>query len=279
MRYESPATIDETVAFLAEDGARLIAGGTDFYPHLKDAEACFPVIDITGVSELRGIKKTADGWRFGAATTWTDIIKTPLPPAFDGLKLAAREVGSIQIQNAGTVAGNLCTASPAADSVPPWLTLGASVELAGTEGSRVLALEDFITGPRQTALQPGEIVTGVHVPEPSEDAVAAFLKLGARKYLVISIAMTSVLLLPDGSGRVADARIAVGSCSPVACRLPALEAALSGVPLETSPLADCVAREHLAPLAPINDIRGTAAYRHDAVVELVRRALAACVDG
>ena len=195
-----------------------------------------------------------------------------LPPLFDGLKQAAREVGGRQIQNAGTLAGNFCNASPAADGVPCLLALDATIEIAGLAGARRLPLTRFITGVRRTALAPGELVVAIHVPRPVHEARSAFLKLGTRRYLVISIAMAAATL-EIADGRVASARIAVGACSPVAERLLELEAALAGAPLDQR-LADRVEVSHLAPLSPIDDVRGSAAYRSDAVVTVLRRLLA-----
>jgi CO/xanthine dehydrogenase FAD-binding subunit len=228
------------------------------------------VLDISGIADLRGISEGPQGWQLGAATTWSELIETPLPPLFDGLKQAAREVGGRQIQNAGTVAGNLCNASPAADGVPPLLALDAEVELAGRSGRRRLPLSGFITGNRRTVLGTDELLVAIHVPRPSHPARSAFLKLGARRYLVISIVMVGATL-EIADGRVANARIAVGACSAVAQRLPLLEAALVGAPPVALPAR--VAAEHLAPLSPIDDVRGSAAYRRDAVATLLRRLL------
>src|SRR5262249_12973399 len=156
------------------------------------------------------------------------LIAASLPPLFDGLKLAAREVGGVQIQNAGTLAGNLCNASPAADGVPALLALDAVVELAGPGGERSLPLERFILGPRRTALQTGELATAIRVPKPRGAARSHFLKLGARKYLVISIVMVAATIEVAADGRVAAAKVAVGACSPVAQRLRMLEMRLAG---------------------------------------------------
>jgi CO/xanthine dehydrogenase FAD-binding subunit len=270
--YLAPRSLGEALEALGSGGFRVLAGGTDLYPALRDRPVTFPVLDIGRIAELRGIARTADGgWRIGAATTWTDVINAALPDAFDGLKAAAREVGSIQIQNAGTVGGNLCNASPAADGVPPLLTLDAAVELASVRGNRVLPLAEFVTGVRTTARQPDELLTAVLVPPQPEAACAAFRKLGSRRYLVISIAMVATLVVADATGRIADARIAVGACSPVARRLPALERTLRGQPVAAA--AAQVRPEHLAPLAPIDDVRASAAYRLHAVAVLLRRAL------
>jgi CO/xanthine dehydrogenase FAD-binding subunit len=208
------------------------------------------------------------------------VIRADLPPAFDGLKAAAREVGSIQIQNAGTIAGNLCNASPAADGVPPLLTLGARVELASTQGTRQMALSDFLKGPRQTARMPGEVLTALLIPDLPATAQGAFLKLGARQYLVISIAMVAALVTV-ADGRITQAAVAVGSCSATAQRLPALEADLMG----QTPAAILAAGPafitpaHLAPLSPIADVRGSAEYRTEAAATLCARALALALKG
>ena len=279
MRYAVPTTLQDAIDFLAEGEARILAGGTDFYPGLNDVPIDFDTLDIGRVEGLRGISQTAGGWRIGATTSWTDIVRAPLPPCFDGLRASAREVGSIQIQNAGTVAGNLCNASPAADGVPPLLTLDAAVEIAGVSGIRTLPLADFITGVRRTALELGEIVTAVLVPAQPDGARSGFRKLGARRYLVISIAMVAAVVIRDGEGRVAEARVAVGSCSPVAQRLPALESVLAGAPFAADALASRVGLDRLSPLSPIDDVRGTARYRGEAVADLIRRTLADCCDG
>jgi CO/xanthine dehydrogenase FAD-binding subunit len=268
--YLRPRRLEDALAALGRPHA-VLAGGTDFYPARVGQLIVEDVLDISGIESLRGIARTDQGWRLGATTTWSEVIDTDLPPLFDGLKQAAREVGGRQIQNAGTVAGNLCNASPAADSVPCLLALDAEIEIAGPTGQRRLTLPRFITGPRHTALMPGELVTAIHVPKPRHDARSRFLKLGARRYLVISIAMAAATL-ECADGVVAAARIAVGACSPVARRLPLLEAALRGAACD-SLLADRLDVSHLAPLAPIDDARGSGSYRKDAAMTLVRRLL------
>ena len=229
------------------------------------------MIDVTALRELRGIAESADHWRIGATTTWSEVIEAKLPPAFEGLKLAAREIGGRQIQNACTVAGNLCNASPAADGVPPLLALDASVEIARAGALRRLPLGEFILGPRLTALAPGELVTAILVPKPRHAAASGFLKLGARRYLVISIAMAAAVIERD-AGAITAARVAVGACSPVARRIPDLEAELAGQRLQRG-IGDIVRADHLGSLSPIDDVRGTAGYRREAALIIVRRAL------
>ena len=280
MGYLVAASLPEALEALGKGNAAIVAGGTDWFPAQGTRPLSGDLIDITRVPGLRGITRDGGGWRIGGATTWSDVIRADLPPAFDGLKAAAREVGSIQIQNAGTIAGNLCNASPAADGVPPLLTLGARVELASTQGTRQMALSDFLKGPRQTARMPGEVLTALLIPDLPATAQGAFLKLGARQYLVISIAMVAALVTV-ADGRITQAAVAVGSCSATAQRLPALEADLMG----QTPAAILAAGPafitpaHLAPLSPIADVRGSAEYRTEAAATLCARALALALKG
>jgi len=260
---------------LASSGGQILAGGTDFYPALGERLPASDVVDISSLPEIRGISFQPDRIRIGGLTTWTDIVRAPLPRCFDALKAAAREIGSVQIQNRGTLAGNLCNASPAADGVPPLLALDAEVELTSANETRRMPLDRFITGNRKTAKRPGEILTSVLVPRTADDPVSIFLKLGARRYLVISISMVAVVLQKDHAGRIAQARVAVGSCSAVARRLSDLENNLLGRAAKPG-ISEFVTAEHLSLLSPIDDVRATASYRRDASLTLVRRGLEAC---
>ncbi|MGI9222708.1 MAG: FAD binding domain-containing protein [Woeseiaceae bacterium] len=275
--YERPVDLEHALQLLAQGSQRVLAGGTDVYPSLGDHGVLGRTLDVTAIPGLRGITDAGDHWRIGATSTWSDLLSAELPSSFDCLKLAGREVGGIQIQNAGTIAGNLCNASPAADGVPPLLALDARVELASIRGRRELALEAFITGPRQTELAADELLTAVLIPKSSAQGVSSFLKLGSRKYLVISIAMVAVVLEPASDRTVNNLSVSVGSCSAVACRLRELEADLQGRSLEN--LAESpIASRFFAPLSPIDDIRASARYRLDAAAELVRRAILDCAE-
>lgn len=272
IRYAKPTSIEAALALLSEGSWRILAGGTDFYPGLGTRPLRENILDINGLRDLRGITETPDHIVIGARTSWTDLIGHDLPAAFDGLKLAAREVGSVQIQNMASIAGNLCNASPAADGVPPLLTLDAEVEIRSTGGVRLLPLGHFILGNRRTALQPGEMVTALRIPKPSTTGTSAFFKLGARRYLVISIAMAAARLVV-ADGVVTQAAIAVGSCSAVAKRLTGIEAALCGIPI--GDIATTIAAADIHELAPIDDVRGSADYRREAALEIVSRAVLA----
>ena len=270
--YVRPGDLADALEALRSGAPQIIAGGTDYYPARVGRPLEDDVLDITALDGLRGIAVRGDHYRIGALATWTDLIEAPLPPAFDGLVLAAREIGGVQIQNAGTVCGNICNASPAADGVPILLVLDAAVELSSFSGARSVPVAEFITGNRTTVRRADELVTAITVPKPDSGARGTFMKLGARKYLVISIVMAAALIEPDADGNVAAARIAVGACSPVAMRLGKLETALLGRPFDGA-LGDIVQPEHFEMLSPIDDVRADAAYRRGAALIVVRRAL------
>ena len=274
-QYLRPATLKDALSALAGQPLTVLAGGTDFYPARVGQPIDADILDITRVADLRGIRDQGNLYRIGATVTWSELIAASLPPQFDALKAAAREIGGEQIQNAGTVAGNLCNASPAADGIPPLMALGAQVELASSTGRRRVALTDFVFGNRKTLRQPHELVTAVLVPKWRAGTRSVFFKLGHRKYLVISIVMVSVVVALDDSGRIAMCGIAVGACSAAAQRLAGLEAKLTGQPARGA--AALVAADDLQTLTPIDDVRGSAEYRVDAALTLVRQAVAAAV--
>ena len=276
--YLRPRTLQEAVTALAQHGGQILAGGTDFFPALGERPVTMPVVDISAITELRGVSIGQNYVSIGGLTTWSEVIRTPLAPCFDGLKAAAREVGSVQIQNRGTVAGNLCNASPAADGIPPLLALDAEVELVSEAGTRRLPLSTFLKGNRETARRPDEMLARILVPLGLENARSVFLKLGSRRYLVISIVMVAAVVQADSDGKVRQARVAVGSCSAVAQRMNDLERDLVGKNLRSG-LGDSVLPVYLSGLSPIDDVRATAAYRRDAALTLVRRALDACTEG
>ncbi len=266
--YFRPATLEEALELRAGRQLQVLAGGTDVFP-IRTTRAAWgdrttmDVLDISGLSELRVIERQAGHYRIGCLTTWSDLVGADLPPLFDGLKQAAREVGGVQIQNRGTIVGNICNASPAADGTPCLQVMNAQVELSSSRGQRVVDLTDFHNGYRSHVCRDDEIVTGLLVDHGDNDFLTRFRKLGSRRYLVISIVMTAAAIRTDSAGRVAEARISVGSCSAVASRLTVLEETLKGASLDEG-LADCVDDYQLATLQPIDDIRATAAYRKEA---------------
>ena len=269
--YLRPTDLNDALGALKRGPLAVIAGGTDFFPARVERAPREDILDISGLSELRRIKIMPRYVRIGAGVTWSDLINVDLPASFDGLKLAAREIGGIQIQNTATLVGNVCNASPAADSLPNLLALDAEVELASLEGRRQMPIGEFVTGNRKTSRRSDELVTGLLVPNAGAGARSDFLKLGGRKYLIISIVMIAIVI-EAAQGMVERARVAVGACSEIARRLPALEAALLGQRFDAS-LSGAVEPAHLAHLSPIDDLRASAAYRRGAALVLLRRSL------
>ena len=270
-----PATLNEALDALAQTHATVLAGGTDLFPAFTGSQLPGAIVDISRLAELKGVRVTEEFVSIGARTTWSELQAASLGPGFDGLRAAAREIGGVQIQNQGTIGGNICNASPAADGVAALLALDAKLTLASRSGVRTVALDEFIHGNRRTALQRGEILTSVQIPRRWENAASTFLKLGARRYLVISIVMVAANLLVNSQDRIGEAAISVGSCSAKALRLTELEQTLLGAQIR-APLARIAQPEHFNALSPIDDLRGTAEYRGDAAQTLVRRALEEC---
>ena len=267
--YLRASDVDAALAMLAAGPCRILAGGTDVFPSLQDRPLVGRVLDISGIADLHQITQNDDHWSIGAAVSWRDVTRAALPPAFNGLKAAAYEIGSWQIQNRATLVGNICNASPAADGVPALLTMDAAVQLQSCKGGRVMPLASFITGNRKTKRADDEMVTAILVPKSVAAGQGYFYKLGARRYLVISIGMVAMRLLCDSQQKIAEIAIAVGACSEVATRLNDLEQHLCGQPLVGA--ADIVTPSHFAGLSPIDDVRASASYRIDAVEEAVRR--------
>lgn len=273
--YVRPSSLPDALALLGE-GRMILAGGTDIFPATEGPRLTRPVVDVSGLPEARGIGLTPKGLRIGACTTWAEIVAADLPPACDALRTAAAEVGGRQIQQAGTIGGNLCNASPAADGVPPLLILNAEVELTSTRETRRMPLGDFLTGPRLTARRPDELLLAIHIPRAALAGQSVFLKLGARAYLVISIVMVAARIAV-AKGAITDAALAVGACSATARRLPEVECALRGMP--ASGFRSRITNGSLsAALTPLDDLRGTAAYRRAAALELLHRAVGQALE-
>ena len=269
LEYLRPDNLEDALSVLSEHPRTLLAGGTDFFPARVGKPITDNVLDLSGIEQLRKIQQTADGLLLGALTTWTDIVEAQLPTAFDGLKQAAKTIGGVQTQNAGTLCGNICNASPAADSVPNLLALEAEVQLQSVRETRMLPLEKFILGNRKTAKKEDELISGIFIPRPAKKARGNFEKLGTRAYLVISIVMVGVVAELNERDEVLNLKIAVGACSPVAQRLRLLEQEAVGQKLKSIEIIPA----HFESLEPIDDIRATADYRKKVVPELLLRAI------
>ncbi len=292
-RYYSPSNVAEALEILAEHAphARIVAGGTDLLLELeRGVRRADALIDITRIPGLEQITVDPDGTvHLGPLVTHNHVVADArMADLAFPLARACYEVGAPQIRNRGTVAGNLITASPANDTIPPLWAMGARVVLASTRGRRTLAFPDFYLGVRKTALQPDEMLVDIQFPAMRANQRGTFLKLGLRRAQAISVVNAAVVLTfaedleagqaPGERVPVVDARITLGSVAPTIIRAPEAEAALRGFPL-TDARVEEAARLAAAAARPIDDVRGTAEYRRAMVEVLVRRALIALREG
>lgn len=271
-RFFLPETVDAAVALrAAHPEAWLLAGGTDLGLRVSEhRERPAAVICLLNVPRLRRLEVTAAGIAAGAAAPYARLLDACAEDAdFAPLAGLLRRLGSRQIRAMGTLGGNLGTASPIGDALPPLIALGARVLLASPHGQREMLVEDFITGYRSNALAPDEIIARIDIPRPPRGSLFACEKLSKRHDQDIATVGLSVLLtLRDGV--VAEARIAHGGCGPRAARAPGAEAALVGARFDAA-AADRGAQALEAEIAPLSDLRGSAEYRRMAAGNLLRR--------
>ncbi len=263
MRYEAPDSLDQAVALLAaaDCEARVLAGGTDLLVQMRSG-LIEPglVVDIKKIDELRSIGEEAEGWRLGATVTGAEIGEhAALKSAWPGVCEAIELIGSTQVQGRATVGGNLCNASPAADSVPALIAAGARASIAGPGGRRELAVEEVATGPGQTALTPGEIVVSLLLPKAPAATGDAYLRMIPRTEMDIAIVGAGVCLTMDGD-TCSAARVALGAVAERALLVPEAAQALVGTSLDEAAMAALAAAASAA-CRPIDDKRGTKEYR------------------
>ncbi len=273
--YQRPQSLQALWPLLAADPeARLLAGGTDLLVRLHGGLLrARRLVSLRGIAALRGVEVGEARVRIGAATTIADLLRSPaLRQAAPVLCAAAARLGSPQIRNVATVGGNLCNASPCADTATPLLVLQASAEILGAGGARQVPLEDFFRGPGQTCLAPGEVLGAVCFDRPAAGAAMGFYKK-VRVRMDLGLANLAALLLLRG-GEVACARLAAGSVAPVPLRLRRTEALLQGQRLD-APLAERAQAAAAQEVSPITDLRTTAEYRRAITGVYVKRALLA----
>ncbi len=270
-----PTTVPEALTMLDGGNAMPIAGGTNVVVDLR-AGKHHPaaLVDVTRLAGLRGIRRDDGHLVIGGGTTISDLLHDPLiaqhAPA---LREAAAVFANPLIRNRATVAGNLVDASPAADTAPPLLALDAEVELSSQGGTRRVPLADFLVGVRKTVRRPDELLTAVHIPLPTGGSRAShFHKLGLRRADAISVLSAAAVVTWDAAGRCTAARIALGALAPRPLRATAAEALLLGQALTPALVAEA-ARLAGEATQPIDDIRGTAAYRREVAEVIVRRLL------
>jgi len=277
--FHSPRTLDELLQTLADPGGRLIAGGTDVVPHMRDGRfQAGRLVDLGRQEGLRFIEAHDGTVRIGSLTTYAHMIDSPLLRAeATALVQAAAAVGSIQTRQRGTLGGNIGNASPAGDTLPPLLVLDADVVLVSLDGKRTLRLADLLHGPGRTALGPHEVIHHVSFRRLPEQARSIFVRLGNRRGMAVSIASVALVLNMDQADVVQDVRIALGAVAPTAMRCPLAEGILKSKPFSEA-LIKKAAHMAAGECSPIDDVRGTADYRRRAVRYLVARGLWAAAE-
>ena len=271
-----PTTLPEALEMLAKGAPDVtpLAGGTNVIVDMRTGHRRpRALLDLGKVGELRTIR-TEDGHVFvGGSTTITDLLDHPLIAEHGApLREAAAKLGNPLIRNRATLAGNLVDASPAADTAPPLLTLDAEVELASSEGTRRLSLEDFLVGPNKTLLRPEELLVAVRWPIPPPQSSGGFRKVGLRKASACSVVTAAVMVTWNGNGICQEARIGLGAVAPKPIRPHTAEEALRGQPLTEQVIAEA-ARLSAEASSPIDDVRSSADYRQRVTEVLVRRLL------
>lgn len=273
LSFHAPASVAEAVALLAADpAARVLSGGTDLIVQMRSGRiAPSAVVDLKRIAGLSGVRRLGEGFAIGAATPCSALkADAALSAAWPGVVEAANLIGSVQVRNRATMAGNLCNASPAADSVPALIAAGASVLIAGPAGERELAVADLPQGPGRTGLAAGEFVVEIRLPARPAGGGDAYLRLTPRTEMDIAVVGCGAALVLDADGSCTSARIALGAVAPTALLVEAAGAALVGTRLDEAALA---AMDHAVRAAcrPIDDKRGPAAYRIAMAGVLARR--------
>ena len=275
MRYEAPSTLKAAVALLAESKgpARVLAGGTDLLIQMR-SKRIEPelLVDIKNIAEMRAIAAEGGRFRFGAAVSGMELLEheafaNAWPGVIDGVKL----IGSVQVRGRATVGGNLCNASPAADSVPPLIAAGAVVNIVGPSGRRESRVEDFVTGPGKTTLAKGEIVVSFLLPERPAHSGDAYLRFIPRTEMDIAVVGAGVNLTLDGKGVCTVARVCLGAVAERALLVPEAAAALIGTKVDAGALKRLAAAASAA-CRPIDDKRGTKEFRIKVAGVMARRA-------
>jgi carbon-monoxide dehydrogenase medium subunit len=274
-----PKTLSELLGVLAKTGGSILAGGTDIVPKMRRSQyEASTLVDATQISELRFIREQGERIHIGALTTHQEMADSALLAEVNpALVAAARSVGCEQTRNRGTLGGNLANASPAADTIPPLLIFDANVQILSKTGKNIIPLDDFLISPGKTKLNLGEVITQVSFQPFAGAWGVAFMKLGKRNGMAISVVSAAAGIVLDPNGRISKARLCLGSVAPRVVRSPAVEKILQGQQ-PTPKILERAAQACLEDISPISDVRSTAEYRQHSAVVVARRVLERAVD-
>ncbi len=278
-RYEAPPSLDAALTLLSDPHSRVLAGGTDLLVQLRSGLAPpTAMVDVKAIPELRVLEVAPDGLRLGAAVScWELSEHEEARRAYPGLTEAAELIGSMQIQSRATVGGNLCNGSPAADTTPALLALGAECVVRGPRGERRLPVDEFVLAPGHTTLEAGELLVELRVPRLARAAADAYLRFIPRGEMDIAVVGAGVFVELSDDGRCRAARIALGAVAPTAVLVPEAAQALVGTALSADDLERAAAAAGQAG-DPISDKRGPAAYRRRLARVLTRRTLVVALE-
>ena len=274
MNYQSPRSVEDAVALLvADENARVLAGGTDLLVRLRLGYiAPSAIVDIKHIDGMREITQEDGGFRIGAAVTGAEMSEhVSLSAAWPGVVEATDLIGSTQVQGRATAVGNLCNAGPAADSVPALVAAGATVRIAGPNEMRDVAVQDIPTGPGKTSLAQGELITSLFLPPRPANSADAYLRFIPRTEMDIAVVGCAISLTLDDGGTITQARVSLGAVAPKVLLIKKAAEAIIGTQLDDATL-DLLASIASAAAEPIDDKRGTISFRKDVSGVLARRA-------
>jgi carbon-monoxide dehydrogenase medium subunit len=277
--YHRPVTITELKKHLSQPGARILAGGTDIVPRMRQGKFSAPIlVDTSGVQAMRFIEDQGNEIVLGALTTHQEAAESALLQNINpALVTAAESIGCRQTRCRGTLGGNVANASPAADTLPPLLIFDATLLLQSLEGERRIPLENFILGPGLTDLHEGEFIHSISFKPMFGSWGAAFIKVGKRSGMAVSVVNAAVAVLLNDKGKISDIRIALGAVAPTVIRCRKIEQSLIGKEPASTLMKDINAACQ-DEISPITDIRSTEEYREHAAAVIIHRALECAVE-
>jgi carbon-monoxide dehydrogenase medium subunit len=277
-QYYSPESLDEALSLLAElENATPVIGGTDLMIAMRNGVSVpSHVVDLNEIPELNYVKEEEGIIRIGATATHSQVANSPLVAGIHSLVDSVSRIGSPQIRNRGTITGNICNASPAADSAPPLLVHMAEVEIQSLDRKRVIPIADLFAGSKINSLEPGELLIEIRIPVPPAGSASSFKRIGRRKAFTLSVVSAAAYIQMEGE-TCTDAKVAFGSVAITPIRVPEAENLLTRSKLDEETI-NAASKAVYEAVKPITDVRGTAEYRKDMCPVLMRRAIDQCLE-